>query len=190
MLNFDQNSDQNKVFQKEICRSKERSNQEEIFIQAKLVHPAPAWLAGWPMSSALREYSGGFDRGYPMQAETTKSPRERAWCPRESRARSWSGRSPSKRKAHAVPRTAGPRHARTAMPTTRSKTRSKTRPSLIEALPIDLLNAVLSSIDDEWAFLCAAASCKAIHRCRRALDRRIGVLKDYFGYAAGSSTRH
>ena len=53
------------------------------------------------------------------------------------------------------------------MPTTRSTTRSKTRPSLIEALPIDLLNAVLSSIDDARAFLCAAASCKAIQQLER-----------------------
>ena len=53
------------------------------------------------------------------------------------------------------------------MPTTRSKARSKTRPSLIEALPIDLLNAVLSSIDDARAFLCAAASCKAIQALER-----------------------
>ena len=53
------------------------------------------------------------------------------------------------------------------MPTTRSKTRSKTRPSLIEALPIALLNAVLSSIDDARAFLCAAASCKAIQALER-----------------------
>ena len=29
-LNFDQNFDQNKVFKKEMCRSKERSNQEEM----------------------------------------------------------------------------------------------------------------------------------------------------------------
>ena len=53
------------------------------------------------------------------------------------------------------------------MPTTCSKARSKTRPSLIEALPIDLLNAVLSSIDDAGAFLCAAASCKAIQALER-----------------------
>ena len=53
------------------------------------------------------------------------------------------------------------------MPTTRSKARSKTRPSLIEALPIDLLNAVLSSIDDAQAFLCAASSCKAIQQLER-----------------------
>ena len=53
------------------------------------------------------------------------------------------------------------------MPTTRSTTRFKTRPSLIEALPIDLLNAVLSSIDDAQAFLCAAASCKAIQALER-----------------------
>lgn len=43
----------------------------------------------------------------------------------------------------------------------------KTRPSLIEALPIDLLNTVLSSIDDARAFLCAAASCKAIQALER-----------------------
>ena len=29
-LNFDHNFDQNKVFKKEMCRSKERSNQEEM----------------------------------------------------------------------------------------------------------------------------------------------------------------
>jgi hypothetical protein len=32
---FDQNSDQNKVFKKEMCRSKERSNQENMLSQKK-----------------------------------------------------------------------------------------------------------------------------------------------------------
>jgi hypothetical protein len=60
-------------------------------------------------------------------------------------------------------------------PTTRSKTRSKTRPSLIDALLIDLLNAVLSSIDDARAFLCVAASCKAILALERETHDEQGV---------------
>ena len=32
--NFDQNSDQNKVFKTEICRSKESSNQEKMWVRA------------------------------------------------------------------------------------------------------------------------------------------------------------